>query len=285
MLVEEIKALIPQGKSLRVLDCTLGEGGHAKAVLESADVESYVGIDCDAQTIDTAAEALKAYKGKTKFMRMNYSMIGSVFKAESFDMELFDLGVSTRQLLSPDRGFSIKNDGPLDMRMDTSSSRTAADIVNYASERDLADIIWRYGEERRSRMVARALVAARPILSTARLAQVVAGALKKGWCRTHPATKVFQALRIAVNEELENLKTALEAACILLKKGGRLCVISFHSLEDRIVKHFFASKRAGTDEFEVFTKKPIVASRGEIESNPRSRSAKLRVLLKKAGCV
>jgi 16S rRNA (cytosine1402-N4)-methyltransferase len=182
---------------------------------------------------------------------------------------LFDLGVSSRQFDEASRGFSFQREGPLDMRMDRSAIKTAEKIINTAGEKELADILFLYGEERRSRSIAKRIIAARPIRTTAQLADLIGSS--RG--RIHPATRVFQALRISVNNELENLKRGLDAGVRLLKSGGRVAVISFHSLEDRIVKRYFRE----TPALRIITRKPVTATPEEIKRNPRARSAKLRV--------
>jgi 16S rRNA (cytosine1402-N4)-methyltransferase len=206
----------------------------------------------------------------------SFAEVGSRVAPASLDGILADLGVSSLQLGDPARGFSFQAEGPLDMRMNPMSGETAEQVVNHIDERELADVIYEFGEERRSRRIARAIVRSRPIRTTRQLVEVVAAAARSmKHERIHPATRTFQALRIFVNRELDELKALLEAAPQVLKPGGRLVVISFHSLEDRIVKD--AMREGAKDEhFRLLTKKPVVASEVEIESNPRSRSAKMR---------
>jgi len=211
-------------------------------------------------------------------MHASFAEVGERIPAASLDGLLADLGVSSLQLDDPERGFSFQADGPLDMRMNPMSGRTAEQVVNHLDERELADVIYEFGEERRSRRIARALVRARPILTTKQLVDVISAAarpMNNSERRIHPATRTFQALRIFVNRELDDLKALLEAAPRVLKPGGRLVVISFHSLEDRIVKD---ATRDGAKEgiYRLLTKKPVTASEEEIDRNPRSRSAKMR---------
>jgi 16S rRNA (cytosine1402-N4)-methyltransferase len=264
------------------IDCTLGAGGHAEAILESSAPDGrLLGLDADATALELAQARLSPFGSRLRVAHANFAQVGSVAKEAGFapaDGILFDLGLSSMQLGEPARGFSFQSEGPLDMRFDVSQPETAADLVNNLPEDELADLLWLYGEERLSRRIARAIVArrrSRPFASTADLAGVVAGAAG-GRGRIHPATRTFQALRIAVNQEMQVLGQALDAAISLLAPGGRVAVISFHSLEDRLVKRRIV---AGVAEgaLRAVTRKPITASEVEARSNPRSRSAKLRV--------
>ena len=261
----------------RFIDATLGAGGHAGAVLERiAPHGKLLAIDHDAEALELAGEKLAPYASQTVWVQANFSEIAEVAQAEDFldvDGVVADLGVSSMMLDQAERGFSFQQDGPLDMRMDRRQKQTAADIVNYARERELADIIYKLGEERRSRPLARAIVRARPHYTTGDLVRAVESVSPKprhGWI--HPATRTFMALRLAVNRELENLETFLAVVPSLLRIGGRLVVISFHSLEDRIVKHRMRERGR------VLTKKVVRAAETERHQNPRSRSAKLRAL-------
>jgi 16S rRNA (cytosine1402-N4)-methyltransferase len=267
-----------------ILDCTLGLAGHAAEVVRHLGPNGrLVGFDRDPQALALAREKLHRVCNELGSEAPAVTLIGEAFSAAplhvapaSVDGMLADIGVSSLQLDEASRGFSFMADGILDMRMDTRSGPTAAQVVNEASERELADLIYEYGEERRSRQIARAIVRGRPVTTTAQLARIVASAapaMKQD--RIHPATRTFQALRIQVNRELDEIKALMEAAPKLLKPSGRLVVISFHSLEDRIVKD---SLREGAHKglWAVLTKKPAVAGEEEIERNPRSRSAKLR---------
>ena len=212
-----------------------------------------------------------------RLIQTSFAELGSVARLAQFtevDGILFDLGLSSLQLADPERGFSIQHDGPLDMRFDPSQELSAAEIVNHWPEGDIADLIFRFGEEPRSRAIARAIVRRRPLRSTAELASAVASAVRTRG-RVHPATRTFQALRIGVNDELGMVREALPQALDLLRPEGRLAVISFHSLEDRIVKNFMREQQQ-LERLKVLTKKPLTATDEEIEANPRSRSAKLR---------
>jgi len=282
LLNETLELLSPTfGESY--LDLTAGYGGHAAAVLQvTKDISSVVLVDRDQYAIDhlTTQVALK----KARIIKDNFMNAVQILKQEGqlFDLILADLGVSSPHLNIASRGFSFSSDGPLDMRMDQSDQLTAADVVNNESEAELGRILLEYGEERQFRRIARAIVDHRPINTTHELARIIESSV--GW-RTkghHPATQTFQALRIAVNGELELLKEMLPNALKLLKPGGRFAVITFHSLEDRVVKQAFSDvSSVGYDaEFRSLTKKPVTATHTEIVTNPRARSAKLRVLVK-----
>ncbi len=278
------------------VDATLGGGGHAEAILERIlPGGRLIGIDRDDAAIDAAARRLQRFGEAVVIVRDNFAAIKEVLARQDLqqvDGILFDLGASSMQFAEAERGFSFQESGPLDMRMDRRQSTTAADLVNRLPERDLADLIWRYGEERWSRRVARGIVAARPLETTEELAGLVARSIpRRAWPRgLHPATRSFQALRIAVNDELLNLEKALPNAAEVLREAGRLCAITFHSLEDRTIKHTFlrlsrgctcppgtsACTCGGQRWLRVLTKKPVTPSPEEIERNPRARSAKLR---------
>ncbi len=267
-----------------VVDCTLGLAGHAAEIVNNLGPSGrLIGFDRDPAALELAREKLDRVVASMGVNAPGVTLIHEAFsaaplhvKAGSVDAILADFGVSSLQLDEAARGFSFMADGPLDMRMNTQSGPTAAQVVNEASERELADLIYEYGEERRSRRIARAIVRGRPVTTTGHLARIVgaaAPAMKQD--RIHPATRTFQALRIRVNRELDEIKALMEAAPKLLKPSGRLVVISFHSLEDRIVKD---SLREGAHNgtWTVLTKKPVTAGEDEIDRNPRSRSAKLR---------
>jgi 16S rRNA (cytosine1402-N4)-methyltransferase len=273
-----------------ILDCTLGLAGHAAEITRQlGPAGKLIGFDRDPQALRLAKEKLDLVREELGDQAPVVELIGEAFSAAplhvasgSVDGMLADIGVSSLQLDEASRGFSFMADGLLDMRMDTRRGPTAAQVVNEASERELADLIYEYGEERRSRRIARAIVRGRPVTTTGQLARIVAAAapaMKQD--RIHPATRTFQALRIHVNRELDEIKALMEAAPKLLKPFGRLVVISFHSLEDRIVKD---SLREGAQQgiWTVLTRKPITAGEEEIERNPRSRSAKLRAAEKTA---
>ncbi len=267
-----------------IMDCTLGLAGHAAEVVRQlGPAGKLIGFDRDPHALQLAKEKLDQVCAELGEQAPAVELIGEAFSAAplhvapgSVDGVLADFGVSSLQLDEASRGFSFMADGNLDMRMDTRRGPTAAQVVNEASERELADLIYEYGEERRSRRIARAIVRGRPVTTTGQLARIVATAapaMKQD--RIHPATRTFQALRIHVNRELDEIRALMEAAPKLLKPSGRLVVISFHSLEDRIVKD---SLREGAHQgiWTVLTKKPVTAGEEEIERNPRSRSAKLR---------
>jgi 16S rRNA (cytosine1402-N4)-methyltransferase len=257
-----------------VVDMTVGSGGHAAALLE-AGVSRLVGVDRDPEALALAGGRLSAFGERVRLVAARFSEVDEDVVGGPADGVLFDLGVSSMQLDRPERGFGYRVDGPLDMRMGEGSGEagpSAADLVNGLPERDLADLIYRLGEEPRSRRIAAAIVRHRPVRTTDQLTGIVVSAVGKRPGGPHPARRTFQALRIAVNRELEELTAALPPAAGLLGPGGRVVVISYHSLEDRIVKHAFRDD----DRLDVLTKKPLVASAVERAENPRSRSAKLR---------
>ncbi len=291
---EVLQALQPRDGG-RYVDGTLGAGGHAWGILDASSPGGLLlGLDLDPQALALAREKLAPFgerailrQGSYLTLRQQLDALGWV----SVDGILLDLGVSSMQVDTPERGFSFRQDGPLDMRFDPAASTTAADLVNHLPESELADLIYRYGEERRSRRIARAIVKARPIESTRQLAEVVRRAAGGGRGRIHPATRTFQALRIAVNRELEAVERVLPLAIDALASGGRLAVISFHSLEDRLVKTFF--RRESRDclcpperpvctcghiaRLRLVPRKAIQAGEAEVAVNPRARSARLRV--------
>jgi 16S rRNA (cytosine1402-N4)-methyltransferase len=281
MTAEVLQHLRPERGGVFV-DCTLGLGGHARAMLE-AGATRLIGLDRDADALANARETLSAWRDRIDLVHSDYRTLDDVLDARHIavvDGALADLGVSSMQFDAAGRGFSFQRDEPLDMRMDQSAGDTAADLVARSSERDLADAIFQYGEERFSRRIARAIVDARretPVATTGRLASIVRRAIpRRGYARIDPATRTFQALRIWVNRELEGLDRFLETAVRRLRAGARLVVITFHSLEDRIVKHTLRALESGDAGVRVLTKKPIVPSDEEITRNPRARSAKLR---------
>jgi 16S rRNA (cytosine1402-N4)-methyltransferase len=267
-----------------VVDCTLGLAGHAAGIARLLGADGHlIGFDRDPEALALAQEKLDGVCSELGSQAPRVTLIGAAFssaplhlKPASVDGLLADFGVSSLQLDEAERGFSFMADGPLDMRMDTRSGLTAAQVVNEANERELADLIYEYGEERRSRRIARAIVRGRPVTTTGQLSRIVtsaAPAMKQA--HIHPATRTFQALRIYVNQELDEIRALMEAAPKLLKPSGRLVVISFHSLEDRIAKD---SLREGARQgiWEILSKKPVTAGEEELQRNPRSRSAKLR---------
>jgi 16S rRNA (cytosine1402-N4)-methyltransferase len=281
MTAEVLQHLRPERGGV-FIDCTVGLGGHARALLE-AGATRLIGLDRDRHALAGAAETLSAWRDRIDLVHSDYRSLEEVLDARDIavvDGALADLGVSSMQFDAPGRGFSFQRDEPLDMRMDQSAGDTAADLVARSSERELADAIFQYGEERFSRRIARAIVDARretPVATTGRLASIVRRAIpRRGFARIDPATRTFQALRIWVNRELEGLDRFLEAAVRRLRAGARLVVITFHSLEDRIVKHTLRALESGDAGVRVLTRKPIVPSDEEITRNPRARSAKLR---------
>src|SRR5260370_11991179 len=265
------------------IDATLGLGGHSLEIARRLGLRGHlIGFDKDPQALQLARKRLQEAGAESPVITLfqgSYAEIGKHVRPASADGLLADLGLSSMQLNDPERGFSFQAAGPLDMRMDPRSERTADQVVNRMREEDLANVIYEFGEERRSRRIARAIVRARPIRSTAHLAQVISAALRSmntgAHQRIHPATTTFQAIRIFVNRQLDDLKALMEAAPGVLKPGGRLVVISFHSLEDRIVKDALRDG-AKSGIYNVLTKKPVTATEEEIDRNPRSRSAKLR---------
>lgn len=291
---ETIEALAVQPGG-RYIDCTVGTGGHAAAILaHSSPGGQLLGIDADPEAIKAAQARLEPYNGSCLLVNDNFVNLEAIcLKFDFFPVHgiLFDLGLSSLQLDSSERGFSFQQEGPLDMRFNPSQKITAADIINTYPESELAQLIWSYGEEVYSRRIAHYIVKERPIKTTSHLAQVIEQAAGGRRGKIHPATKTFQALRIAVNQELDNLKSALKQAVNMLGFEGRLVVISYHSLEDRIVKQLMQQESKDcicppeipacvcghTASLRLVNKKIITPSDEEIETNPRSRSAKLRV--------
>jgi 16S rRNA (cytosine1402-N4)-methyltransferase len=284
----------------RYADGTIGGGGHAAAILTASAPDGWIfGCDRDGVAVEAAHERLAAFAGRFEIRRGNFAELAEMLAPESFDGVLLDLGVSSPQLDVADRGFSFQQDGPLDMRMDIRQSLTAADIVNQSGAEELAGIFWELGDETQSRRFARAIEndrRQRPFTTTAQLAGLIERLAPRHGKRTHPATKVFQALRLAVNDEIGSLKRGLVAALQVLKPGGRLAVITFHSLEDRVTKEF-GRERARDYEFDgpvddphlrrprqpelaLVQRKAIKPGEAELAENPRSRSAQLRVMEK-----
>jgi 16S rRNA (cytosine1402-N4)-methyltransferase len=282
MVDEAMRFLEPQRGGTYV-DCTVGLGGHTRALLEGG-ADRVIGLDRDRQALALAAEALAGYGERLRLTHADYRDLDTVLDGLGVGETagtLADLGVSSMQFDAPGRGFSFRRDEPLDMRMDQSQGATAAERLADVDETTLADVIYEFGEERKSRRIARAIVGARaqaPIATTGQLAAIVRRAAGgRGWQRIDPATRTFQALRIWVNDELERLDGFLRQACARLAAGARLVVISFHSLEDRIVKHTLRALDRGEGLVRVLTGKPVLPGDDEIELNPRARSAKLRV--------
>ena len=296
VMTREVLAFLQPEKGGLFVDCTVGMGGHALAMLE-AGASRVIGLDRDPAALLMAAETLHAYRDRVELVHSDYRAIASVLDARGIDRidgALTDMGMSSYQLEAEGRGFSFQRDAPLDMRMDTTTGSTAADLLREAPEEEIADAIYQFGEERFSRRIARSIVQARetaPVETTAQLAAIVRRAVpRRGFSRIDPATRTFQALRIWVNRELEAIDVFLETVTRRLKTGARLVVITFHSLEDRIVKHTLralsqrpsspttpdGSAEARASHIRVLTKKPVVAGPDEIERNVRARSAKLR---------
>jgi len=290
MLKEVVAWLQPHAGGV-YLDGTIGEGGHGQAILEASSPDGrLIGLDRDATALETAGRRLLPFGGRATLVQANYldaDRVVSEMAIGGLHGAILDLGVSSAQLDSADRGFSFMVEGPLDMRMDRREPHTAADLVNRRPEPELARILFEYGEERYARRIARAIVRSRerePILTTLALVDVIRAAVPAGYRhgRIHCATRTFQALRIAVNCELENLSPALRSLAELLIPGGRLVVLAFHSLEDRIVKHTFRGLGSGAEAgFVILTKRALTPSADECADNPRARSAKLRVLARK----
>ena len=294
VLYDQVLAWLQPRSGGRYIDATGGAGGHAKGILLASDPDGrLLVLDADPDALSYASKVLEPFGDRVTLRVANFRRLEAAAGAldiREVDGILMDLGLSSRQLDEAERGFSFAQDGPLDMRMDRARGRSAADLVNTLSEAELSDILWQYGEERRARQIARAIVAERPLVMTGQLADLVARTVGRRE-KIHPATRTFQALRIAVNDELGALSEALPQARNLLRPGGRLAVIAFHSLEDRLVKQFYrqeamtcicppelpvcACQHQAT--LKVLTSKPVRPSAGEIARNPRSRSARLRV--------
>ncbi len=295
VLYQNVLAALKPRSAGRYIDGTIGAGGHAKGILEiSSPAGLLLGLDRDPNALAVARRTLERFQDRVTLCQSSYSEMATPAAElgwSTVDGILLDLGLSSMQLADRERGFSFQHEGPLDMRFDPASAATASDLVNLLEEDELTQLLGQFGEEPRARRVARAIIAARPLRTTRELADVVAQAAGKTRPGIHPATRTFQALRIAVNQELEELQEGLQAALHLLKPDGRLAVIAFHSLEDRIVKQFM--RRESHDcvcppeqpictcehkaSLRLITKRPESASADEIERNPRSRSARLRV--------
>jgi 16S rRNA (cytosine1402-N4)-methyltransferase len=291
---ETIEYLAPSSSG-RYLDCTAGAGGHSFGILESSSPDGQlIAIDLDPTAIQLTTETLSPFGERATVVHDSYLNSARILQRKGWDKVdgiVLDLGVSSMQLDQVERGFSFRAEAPLDMRFDPTRGQTAADLVNNLDEKELADLIWRYGEERFSRRIARKIVQKRPVLTTTQLAEAVRSAFGGAHSRIDPATRTFQAIRIAVNDELRTIEEAIPSLIELLNSKGRLAVISFHSLEDRIVKQAF--RRESTDcicppeqpictcghiaSIKVLTPRPISPSEKEVEENPRARSAKLRV--------
>lgn len=278
VLLEEVLDFLRIQADGTYVDATIGTGGHAEAILARLTSGRLIGVDRDPMALEIAQERLRPFQLKLMLVQDNFARLTEILQRLSLghvDGILADLGVSTLQLDAPERGFSFQRAGPLDMRMNPNEPVLAAELVNHFPEEKLAEVIRRYGEERLARKIARAIVRVRPIRDTQHLAQVVAGT-RKGRQKLHPATRTFLALRIAVNRELEELEQFLRWVPATLKSGGRVVVLSYHSLEDRLVKQAFrAGATAGA--LHVLTQKPVRPDAAEVRANPRARSAKMRV--------
>jgi 16S rRNA (cytosine1402-N4)-methyltransferase len=284
VMVAEVLDLLQPSRGGLFVDCTAGLGGHSRALLE-AGATRVLGLDRDASALALAAEALAAFGDRVELVHADYRELDRILDERGIEKTggiLADLGVSSMQFDADGRGFSFRRDEPLDMRMDQSRGPSVADLLRDVEETELADVIYRFGEERASRRVARAIVYARresPIDTTGRLAAIVRRAVPHhGHQRIDPATRTFQALRIWVNRELDGLDAFLEGAARRLLADARLAVITFHSLEDRIVKHTFRAMEKAGEGLRILTKRPLVAADEEVARNPRARSAKLRAI-------
>lgn len=278
VLLDEVIQFLEPGPGGRFIDATLGAAGHARAILERTSPDGAIlAIDQDESALAAAKESLQSFGSRVIFVHANFREVAAIAVRHSFtgcDGVLADLGISSMMVDDPSRGFSFMREGPLDMRMDRTQPFTAAELVNTASEKEIADIIYTCGEERRSRPIARSIVRSRPLQTTTDLVRAierVTGGPRYG--HIHPATRTFQALRIHVNDELKSIETFLDESMKVVRPGGRVVVITFHSLEDRIVKQKF---RAPAVPGRALTKKVITGSAEEVRSNPRARSAKLR---------
>ncbi len=298
VLYNEIIHLLRPHRAGRYVDCTVGAGGHAWGILQACEPDGLLlGFDVDTYALQLARKHLESFGNRATLVQSSFTNLSKELNSVGWHMVdgiLLDLGISSMQLDIPERGFSFRKDALLDMRFDLRNPMRAIDLVNNLPEKELADLLYTFGEERRSRQVARAIVQARPLETTHQLASVVAKTTSSGRKRMHPATRTFQALRIAVNQELDALREVLPQAISSLNPKGRLAVISYHSLEDRIVKHYLRNESKDcicppkqpvcdcghTASISIITKRPIRPQDGEIERNPRARSARLRVIEK-----
>ncbi len=290
-MVEEVLQFLDCRPDRIYVDATVGNGGHARRILEkSSPTGRVIGLDWDAAAIDRAREALAPFGNRFQLVQSNFRDLKEVLDSlsiQAVDGILADLGLSSDQLEDPERGFSFQKDAPLDMRMDLRRGLMAGDLIQHSSGEEMARILREFGEERWANRIAKAIIRRRrlgPLRTTGELVEVIRKSVPAYRSRIHPATRTFQALRIAVNEELDNLESFLKTCPDLLNPGGRIAIISFHSLEERIVKSFFRQRakreKGRTAPFLLVTRKPLVPSAAEIRSNPRARSAKLRVMEK-----
>jgi 16S rRNA (cytosine1402-N4)-methyltransferase len=278
VLLDEVIQFLDPGPGNKFIDATLGAGGHTRAILDRTSPDGRMLVfDQDESALAAAKETLRSYGSRVQFIHSNFREVATFADQFGFldcDGVLADIGISSMMVDDPSRGFSFMREGPLDMRMDRTQSLTAADVVNTYSEKEIADILYMYGEERRSRPIARSIVRSRPMQRTTELVRAiekVSGGPRHG--QIHPATRTFQGLRIYVNDELKSLESFLDSSMRLVRSGGRIVLITFHSLEDRIVKQRF---RAPVVPGRVLTKKVVTAKDAEVQQNPRARSAKLR---------
>ncbi len=287
VMLREVLDFLKLAPGQIIVDATLGTGGHSIEILKRITPKGrLIGIDCDENSLVVCRQRLGEFKDNTEFVRANFSDLDQVLAnlgIEKIDGIIFDLGISSYQMCNAQRGFSFQEDGPLDMRLDKSSYISAYDLVNNLNENEISQMLWNFGQERWHNRIARLLVQERgnePISTTKQLANLVMRAIphryRKSYYRIHPATRTFQAVRIAVNRELEILENAIKKAVDILRKQARICVISFHSLEDRVIKHTFRALKAD-GLVDIITAKPLTPLAGEIEVNPSSRSSKFRV--------
>lgn len=287
VMLKETLEYLNLGRGKVIVDATMGTGGHSKAILEQiVPGGRLIGIDRDAESLAVCRQRLSEYAGSCEFVHGNFADIDTILanlNIHKVDGILFDLGISSFQLDDPHRGFSFQNEGPLDMRLDRDSYISAYDLVNNLNEDEISDLLWTFGQERWHNRIAHLVVEERerrPIATTQELANIVVKAIpyryRHRYYRIHPATRTFQAVRIAVNRELETLETAINKAIAVLGEKARICVISFHSLEDRVVKHAFRNA-ASNGLIEIITPKPLTPMYSEIGENPSSRSSKFRV--------
>ena len=293
VLLQEVVAALKPGPGGRFVDCTVGEAGHSVAVLEKG--AGVLGIDLDSEALRVARRRLEEHGDRVHLVAGSYADLETIASERGYvpaDGVLFDLGISSLQIDTAARGFSIQRESRLDMRFDSTQELTAHEVVNTYSEREIADLIYQFGEEPSSRRIARAIVRGRPINTTTELADIVVNAVgRRPKSRTHPATRTFQAIRMTVNQELENVRNGMEGAVRVLASAGRLAVISYHSLEDRLVKRFLKLESSDcicppttplcvcghTARMSLVSRRVIKPSAQELEANPRSRSARLRV--------
>ena len=296
VMVPEILNYLEVTGGRRYIDCTLGEGGHTKSILEASNPGGEVlGIDADHEAIEVSKNRLEKYRERFRYINSNFKNVKKIAMKSKFlpcHGIIFDLGVSSLQLDKESRGFSFRRKAPLDMRFSINQTLTAKDVLNTFSESEISDILYQYGEERQSRKIAKLIVENRPLSYSDELSDIIKNNIRQTNYKINPSTKTFQALRIYINEELNSLSQALEQSLEILGPGGRMAVISYHSLEDRIVKNFFKRESkycicppniqecdcGHTPKLKIITKKPVSPSQSEVDANKRSRSAKLRVI-------